>query len=67
MLRKIYRELVEIRKELQAVRSSLEPKTQLYTLRESDYNDLVKKAEAEENKLEKLIKEYFGSQDRIRF
>ena len=43
MLRKIYRELMEIRKELQAVRSSLEPKTQLYTISKSDANDLIEK------------------------
>lgn len=67
MLRKIYRELVAIRKELQAVRSSLEPKTQLYILSESDANDLIKEMEAEAAKFDKLMKKYLGSRDRIRF
>lgn len=45
MLKKIYQELVKIRKELQTIRSSLEPKTQLYSFGKSDTNDLVKKDE----------------------
>lgn len=43
VLRKIYRELVKIRKELQAIRSSLEPKTHLYTITKSDTDDLIEK------------------------
>lgn len=43
MLIKIYHELVEIRKQLQAVRSSLEHKTYLYSFGDSDTNNLVEK------------------------
>lgn len=43
MLIKIYRELLEIRKELQAALNSLEYKTYLYSLGDGDTNNLVEK------------------------
>ena len=43
MLKKIYRELVATREELQAVRKGLEPEITSLTIKEGNTNNLIKK------------------------